>query len=174
MDTAIKIWKEKLTEYEEKKAYLQNLVEEQTEIIKNYIESLSEFENINHEIIKLDSDYATWKIQQNNFYLREIQILEKRNDELKEFEGMVEFYKNFENLKPEEQRFIILYENEIQSLQEDLMLKEEKKKKIKKLLKKLSLINILTVISSILGGIFIDNIFYIGVIFCLFCLFLST
>lgn len=168
LDTAIKIWKEKLNEYEEKKAYLQQLVEKQTEIIKNYIESLSEFENINHELIKLDSDYATWKIQQNNFYLREIQTLEKRNDELKEFEGMVEFYKNFENLKPEEQQFIILYENEIQSLQKDLISKEERKKKIRTLLKNLYLINILTFVLSILGGIFIDKIFYVGVIFCIF------
>ncbi|MDW7997983.1 MAG: hypothetical protein RMI30_00805 [Thermodesulfovibrio sp.] len=171
LDTAIKIWEEKLSDYEEKKSYLQNLIEKETEIIKNYTELLSEFDNINYKLIKLDSDYATWKIQQDNFYRAEIQNLEKRNNELKELERIVQFSKDFENLKPEEQQFIVLYENEVQSLQRDLILNEERKEKTKKFLKNVYLISILTAIFSILGGIFIDKIFYIGIIFCIFSLF---
>lgn len=166
LDTAIKIWKDKIAEYEEQKLYYQNLIEKENEIIENYAQLINEFESIEYKLIRLESAYALWKIQKDSFYRKEIEILEKRNEELKKLEKIAEFFKNFENLKPEEQQFIILYENEIQAIEKDLTLKEQQKKEIKNMFKKTHLINIIVAFFSILAG-FIDKIFYSGVILCI-------
>ncbi|MCS7163872.1 MAG: AAA family ATPase [Thermodesulfovibrio sp.] len=165
LDTAIKIWEEKLSEYEEKKSYLKDLIKKETEIITTYAHLLSELENLNTRIMQLESDYATWKIKQDTFYRKEIQNLEERNKELlKELEKPIHFFYFFDNLRPQEQQFIMLYENEVNSLQKDLTFKKERKEKIKKFLKNLYLISIPTFILSLLGGIFINNLFYLGAI----------
>ncbi|MEN2994187.1 MAG: hypothetical protein ABDH19_02415 [Thermodesulfovibrio sp.] len=166
LDTAIKIWEEKLSEYEEKKSYLKDLVKKETEIIKTYTNLLSELENLNNRILQLESDYATWKIKQDAFYRKEIQNLEEKNKELlKELEKPIHFFYFFENLKPQEQQFIMLYENEVNSVQKDLALKEKRKEKIRKFFKNLYLISIPIFIFSVLGGIFINNLFYLGTLF---------
>lgn len=170
LDNAIKIWKEKLAEYEKTSSELQNSIKKQTEIIENYAKLLSDLEDINNELNRLETQYATWKIQKDNFYRKEIENLEKRNEELKKVKHLVEFFKDFENLKPEEQQFIILYENEVQNLQKEITSKEHRKKEIKNLLKKTFVINILIAFFSILAGTFGNKIFYSGIILCILIL----
>ncbi|WP_353683400.1 AAA family ATPase [Thermodesulfovibrio sp. 3907-1M] len=163
LDTAIKSWKEKLAQYQEKKSHLKSLTELQADIIEKYAQTMHELEKINNKLTKIESNYATWKIQRDNLYRRELEKLERRNQELKEFEKLVDFYKNFENLKSEEQQFIILYENEIQTLLQSLKSKQQRQKEIKILSKKLYLLVLIIALLSIIAG-FINKIFYSGIL----------
>lgn len=167
LDTAIKIWTNKLAECENKKLYLNSLVENQKEILENYVASLSEYENINYRLAELDSAYALWKIQKDDTCRLEIERLEKRNEELKNFENLVSFYKEFEDLKLEEQQFIYDYDTTIQGLQKDLDNKKQKSKIITSSFKKYFWSNISFALFSILAGIFIKKIFLAGIVLCI-------
>lgn len=78
LDTAIKTWKEKIVEYEEKKSHLKISLEKQAEIIENYAQLMDELGNINDSLIKLESNYFKWKIDRDNVYRKEIEKLEKK------------------------------------------------------------------------------------------------
>ncbi len=170
LDTAIEKWKKEIYEYEEKKSYLKSVIERQAEIIEKYAQTMHELEKINNKLIKIDSNYAKWKILRDNLYREEIGKLEKRNQELKEFEKFVDFLDCFENLNSEEQQFIISYENEIQTLLQSLNSKEQRQREIKNLSKKIYLLLIIIALLSVIAG-FINKIFYSGVIFCIPVLF---
>lgn len=170
LDTAIKTWKEKIVEYEEKKSHLKISLEKQAEIIENYAQLMDELGNINDSLIKLESNYFKWKIDRDNVYRKEIEKLEKRNQELKDVKPLLSFYINFENLKPEEQQFIILYENEIQSLLQNLRLKQQRQREITGLSRKIYFLSILLALLSIIAG-FINKTFFYTITICIPLLF---
>ncbi len=171
LDTAIKTWKEKIVEYEEKKSHLKISLEKQAEIIENYAQLMDELGNINDSLIKLESNYFKWKIDRDNVYRKEIEKLEKRNQELKDVKPLLSFYINFENLKPEEQQFIILYENEMQSLLQNLRLKQQRQREITGLSRKIYFLSILLALLSIIAG-FINKTFFYTITICIPLLFL--
>ncbi|MGB9710150.1 MAG: ATP-binding protein [Thermodesulfovibrio sp.] len=170
LDTAIKIWREEIAKYEKEKSYFKNLTDLQAELIENYAEKMHELEKINNKLIEIDSNYAKWKIHRDNFYRKEIEKLEKRNQELKEFKKFVDFYRDFENLKSEEQQFIILYENEMQALLQSLKSKQQRHSEIKNLSKKIYFLVLIIALLSIIGGL-TNKIFYSGIALCIPLLF---